>query len=76
MENIQPPKFAMVGKTEMICQPGNKRYYRHAGEWGIGCKLKNGEFVSTSIKGMPWLTELPIIEITEEKWKDANRGYL
>lgn len=70
----KPPKYAMVGNTEMRLE-GN-RYYRDAGLWDIGFKFKDGKFVTRSLQGVKRMANKLIIEITKEEYEQANKGYL
>lgn len=73
---LKPPKYAMVGNTEMRLK--NNRYYRDAGNWDIGFKEVNGKLVTKSLygMGMSHMRGLLITEITKEEYMFANKEYL
>lgn len=52
-------------------------YWRDAGEWGVGFKIKDGKLVSVfPAKDMKYLHEKELIEITKEQYEKDNEGYL
>jgi hypothetical protein len=74
--NPPPPKYAMVGNTEMVWLENSQEYYRHAGIWRISIKEWNGRFVTKPIVGMPHTFMWEVKEITEEEWRKANEPYI
>lgn len=69
------PKFVMLGSSELRLK-GNE-YYRDAGMWGVGFRIKGGKLLSSHWRqGHDWLHNVELIPITEEQWKKGNEGYL
>ncbi len=56
-------------------------YWRHAGMWGINIRyLPDGTLVSVSPysdnNAVDYLNDKPLIEVTEEEWRDDNEDYI
>ncbi len=69
------PKFVMLGNSALRLR--GDTYYRDAGNWDVKYKFIDGKLVSWNWGfGMPWLHRQPLIEITEEKYREDNAGYV
>lgn len=82
-ENL--PKYALIANTEMRLIKNRSGlnyglrppfYWRDAGQWGTEIKFVDDGIVLTDFKSDEQLDNLPVIEITEEKWREGNRGYI
>jgi len=54
-------------------------YWRHAGMWGIAFKEKNGKLFSDAKhydESMQYLHGKELVPITEEEWRNDNKGYV
>lgn len=56
------------------------KYHRHAGLWDLSYRVIDGKLLSWCptnryIK-MPWLHRKPLIEITQDEWKNDNKGHV
>ena len=77
-EELEIPRFVKIkfndcNSTELRLVKGS--YFRDAGNWGVDYKFVDGVLVSWG-KGMPWLHNKPLIKITEDEWREGNRGYI
>lgn len=65
------PQYVKLNNTALRLK--NDRYYRDSGNWSVTYKIIDGELLSWFWGfGMPWLHRVPLIEITEEEWKEDN----
>lgn len=72
--NLPKPKYVKLGHSTLRLR-GNE-YYRDAGEWGVKYRVVDGNLISwTHRNGLQWLHKQPLIEITEQEYKDDNKGY-
>jgi hypothetical protein len=72
------PKYVKMGDGGALSALRliDKEYYRDGGRWSVGYKIVNGVLVSwCPKKGMPWLHNVPLIEVTEEEWRESNGEY-
>lgn len=69
------PKYVRMGHTAM--RLSGDRYYRDAGDWGVGFRVVGGVLVSW-VNGSTdgGIHNNPLIEITEEEWREDNQGYI
>lgn len=49
-------------------------YYRDAGAWEVGYKWDGEELLSVS--DMDTLDNNKLIEVSEEEWRETNKGYI
>jgi hypothetical protein len=69
------PKFVKLNNSALrLREEGD--YYRDAGCWSVGWRIKDGILISDYSYDKEWLHEIPLIEITEQEYKDDNKGYL
>lgn len=69
------PKYVKLGHSSLRLKVKEQVYYRDAGIWEVEFRYnEKGELVSVS--KMEWLNNKPLIEITEQEYKNDNKGYL
>lgn len=72
MEQI--PKFVKLGDVALRLR-GNT-YYRDGGDWKVNYKIIDDTLLSwVPNEGTPWLHRKPLIEITENEWRENNGEY-
>jgi hypothetical protein len=70
------PRYAKLGASELRHQ-GDGVYYRDAGCWDVQTGWRDGKLVAVEEDGpMAHAYGLELAEITEEEWRDGNKGYL
>lgn len=69
---MELPKFVRLNNTELRLV-GNT-YYRDAGEWSVEYRVIDDVLISW-FTAKPWLHRRPLIEITEDEWRQANGRY-
>lgn len=75
-DTIKLPMYVRIGRGSCMRLKGNL-YWRDGGGWGIRYKIKDGKLLTSSYgMGMPWLNNLPIIEVTKSEWAEDNKGYI
>jgi hypothetical protein len=68
------PKFVKLGNTSLRLV--GLVYYRDAGDWGVQYRYIDGVLVSWAWgRGKPQLHKVPLVEITEEEWREGNGQY-
>lgn len=76
MENNSLPKFVSLNGIGMRLI-SNQRYYRDGGEWFVHSKIINNQLLSWFWGyGVNHLHRVPLIEISEEEWKESNGEYV
>jgi len=71
----KPPKYVKLNISALRLR--GDVYYRDAGQWEVGYKFIDGELVSWYPNmGHPELHRQPLIKITEEEYKNDNKGYI
>ena len=76
-----PPKYVKLGPngTALRLKRGDyysedeEVYYRDGGDWSINFQIKNNKIMSVS--SMLHLSNIELIEITEEEWRTSNGRY-
>lgn len=74
----KPPQFVKLNNSGLRLLKNGKEYYRDGGAWSIGFRYIEGKWVSwkTSGIGIKHLHKVELIEITEEEWRESNKGYI
>ena len=69
-------KFVVLGpKTKRVALrllKNGRTYWRDAGAWGVGWKVKDGKLVSAS--NMKWLRGLRLVKISKKEWEEMVAG--
>lgn len=71
------PKYVKIGKTVLRLKKdvyGHYKYYRDAGDWSVGYKIKNSKLFSTSL--FETLDNKRLVTTTKKMWENDNRGYI
>lgn len=72
---MELPNYVKLNECELRLR-GNE-YWRDAGCWGVGFKIKNGKLLSSYWrKGHDKLHGIELIPISEEEWRNGNKGYI
>lgn len=70
------PQYVSLGGFCLCLKKG--RYYRHAGQWYIGARIVDGRLIAdaTDYPKMNHVDGEELVEVTEEKWRLDNCGYV
>lgn len=69
---MELPKYVSLNRSALRLKGGV--YYRDGGIWEVGYKVEDGTLLSWC-PNMKWLHRVPLIEITEEEWREDNGQY-
>ena len=72
---MEPPKYVKLEDSGTAFRLRGDLYYRDGGNWHLGYKFVDGEFLSWMPR-MRRLHRIKLIEITKEEWELDNRGYV
>jgi hypothetical protein len=78
---LKLPKYVSLNGTALKLEhtdDGNHyHYWRVAGLWGVDYKIIDGKLYSWHWRmGHDWLHRVELIPITEQEWRNDNRGYV